>query len=237
MNILILDEDIKYCEYLREIIKNIVNEANIIVEADGYEAINIAERGKLDLVILSVKKATEKSDFFFAQRIVKVSSTDVMIISDDEKLAIKAFNIRPFYYFIYPLDEILFHRKLYEWILLREEKKSKQPKRINIECENRMQQISLGDICYIERLTRGLIIVTETSTYEVTTTLREISKQLDKNFIQTYQSYIVNMDKIRELEMIENRTWKISFGRIDKCALLSRYKSKEFFEEFNKRLK
>lgn len=237
MNILILDNDINICKYFKKMIENIMMNANVIITTCGYEAVNIIGNIEVDLILLTIKTPTEKNDFFFAQRISKASShlIDIIIISNDDKLAVRSFAIHPHSYFILPLDETMFNRKLQEWLLLREENSLLSQNTVSFEYNDSVKCISLDDIYYIERLNRNIKLVTEKKEYEINDTLKQLSSQLDARFIQTYQSFIVNMDKIRELKIIENRTWRISFTRIDNFALLSRYKSKEFFERFNNR--
>lgn len=72
-------------------------------------------------------------------------------------------------------------------------------------CRATELQIFLKTITYITRDTteRKLIIYTDTNSYEVTSTISKILKQLDKRFQQVSRSTIINKDKISKINWKE----------------------------------
>lgn len=91
--------------------------------------------------------------------------------------------------------------------------------------------IPFDKILYFERdsNTRKVIIKTDTGSYEIYITMKELKDKLDKNFILTHKACIVNMKRVSSI------SWKdltITFDNKEKTYLLSKTHKKEVKEYY-----
>ena len=85
---------------------------------------------------------------------------------------------------------------------------------------------------YIETIQKEgmkLVFSTDTRTYEVYNSFNKVAPMLPKQFVRCHKSYIVNLDKINNINFTTNT---ISFGNNDKCYIGPKYKN-NFKEVFN----
>lgn len=236
MKILILDDDQAIREYIESVVSRTLADAEIFVVSTGLEALDVIENHEIDLMCLDVELDDTKEvlGLDFAKLISRVSkSVSFIVISAHDKYAVRSFEIHPFAYIVKPIDELELIRVLQEWVLLAyDDSDVFEPKSINLNTKRGMVIIPFDDIIYFEKHKRFIKVITETQDYFSSESLKDIQDRLDDRFFQTYQSFVVNMNKINSLEVLENRSWEIKFESSDNKALLSRYKHKEFFEKF-----
>ena len=80
------------------------------------------------------------------------------------------------------------------------------PKQLSFTYKNIIYRIPLKDIYYIEREydSKHCIIYTEDSKYITTSSINEILKKLDKSFMKTSRSTILNLNYIKQYNIREN---------------------------------
>lgn len=239
MKILILDDDQAIREYVSTVVSKTLVDAELFIVDNGLSALDVIEKNEIDLMLLDVEldDAKEVLGLDFAKLISRVSkSVSFIVISAHDKYAVRSFEIHPFAYIVKPIDELELIRVLQEWVLLDyEEEVESEKKTLSFSTKKGMVIVPFEDIVYFEKHRRFINVITENDEYECTESLRDVLSRLDSRFYQTYQSFVVNMDKIKSLEVMENRSWEIKFDSDDGRALLSRYKYKEFFELFEGR--
>lgn len=239
MKILILDDDQAIRDYVSSVVSRTLVDAELFIVDNGLAALDIIEKHDIDLMCLDVEldDAKEVLGLDFAKLISRVSkSISFIVISAHDKYAVRSFEIHPFAYIVKPVDEYELIRVLQEWVLLEyDEEDVKENKSVSFTTKKGMIILPFEDIVYFEKHRRFIKIITETQSFECTESIRDIMERLDERFYQTYQSFVVNMDKITSLEVLENRSWEIKFDVVDGRALLSRYKYKDFFELFEGR--
>jgi len=239
MNILILDDDKAIRDYISSVVERTLKDANLFIVDNGLAALDVIENENIDLMLLDVEldEAKEVLGLDFAKLISRVSKNiSFIVISAHDKYAVRSFEIHPFAYIIKPIDELELIRVLQEWVLLEYDDQSEPEKKsLNFSTKKGVVIVPFEDIIYFEKHRRFVRVVTENQSYECTESIREILRRLDDRFYQTYQSFVVNMNRIVSLEVLENRSWEIKFDAVDGTALLSRYKYKEFFELFEGR--
>jgi len=236
MKVLILDDDQAIREYVESVVSKTLVDAEIFVVSTGLEALDIIEKNPIDLMLLDVELDADKEilGLDFAKLISRVSSnTSFVVISAHDKYAVRSFEIHPFAYIVKPIDEFELIRVLQEWVLLEyDDSEVFESKSISLSTRKGMIIIPFDEIVYFEKHKRYIRVITEVQDYFSNESLKDIQDRLDERFFQTYQSFVVNMNKINSLEVLENRSWEIRFDGSEERALLSRYKYKEFFEQF-----
>ncbi len=236
MKILVLDDDLAIRDYIESIVRRTLPEAEVFAVSTGLDALQVIEKKNIDLMLLDVELDEEKEvlGLDFAKLVSKVSkSISFIVISAHDKYAVRSFEVHPFQYIVKPVDEMDLMRTLQEWVLLEYDSgSSNEVKSISINTKKGIVIIPYDEIIYFEKDKRFIRVRTEGQEFFSNESLKEINDKLDDRFFKTYQSFIVNMGKISSLEIMENRSWEISFDGVRETALLSRYKYKEFFEIF-----
>lgn len=70
---------------------------------------------------------------------------------------------------------------------------------IIIRAEGENIKLAMNDIYYVEALGHYLVIHTESRTYEIKMNMNEMSDMLEKQFIATHRSYLVNLECIEKI--------------------------------------
>lgn len=237
MNILLLEDDKSILNYYAGIVSQTIPEANVLTASNGKMAIEIARTEQLDLMILDMELDEEKKvlGLDYAKEIKTANgSVDFIVISGNSSYFEESTNIKPYYYFMKPLDTEFFERKLMEWHLLKDDDFKKHNKHIKVVTKSGISSIALNSIIYVEKVDRHVVIRTATKDYTIKDSLKSMKKLLDERFYETHQSFIVNIEEIKELKIRENRSWDVLFHNVEDFAILSRYKSKSFIKEFEK---
>lgn len=95
----------------------------------------------------------------------------------------------------------------------------------------KMIVLSIDEICYIEIIEKESLIYTQDFCYTSKLNLSKWEELLPKNrFYRTHRSYIVNLDKIREIEPWFNGTYILKIENIKSKIPVSRNNIKEFKE-------
>ena len=97
-----------------------------------------------------------------------------------------------------------------------------------IRLDNDKTIIKEDSIRFIKKDGMKVIFHTDTRDYETYSSFSKISDMLPYNFVRCHKSYIVNMDKITDIDMVDNT---ISFTKNDKCYIGPKYKN-NFMEVF-----
>jgi two-component system response regulator AgrA len=102
-------------------------------------------------------------------------------------------------------------------------RESSKDKHISIDEDCRIINIKLGDILFIETSAAAhrIRVHEENRQVEFYGSLKDVQKKLTPNFYRCHKSYIVNMDKIAEVDMKSNR---IIMTNGEKCYVSFRYK-------------
>lgn len=97
-----------------------------------------------------------------------------------------------------------------------------------IRLDNDKTIIKENSIRFIKKDGMKVIFHTDTRDYETYSSFSKISDMLPYNFVRCHKSYIVNMDKITDIDTVDN---SIYFSKNDKCFIGPKYKN-NFMEVF-----
>lgn len=238
MKILILDDDDIIRENFKLITSKALPKAEIFLASNGLDALSLIEREFINLVLLDVELDAEKEKLGldFGRLMKKISEkTNFIVVSAHDKYAIRSYEIHPYSYLLKPVDELDLIRMLHEWALTESSNDNNlEHTAIKVSTKKGVVIIPFDEIIYLEKEKRSIKVITKNKVYYSREPLNSLDSKLDNRFFKTYQSYIVNMSKISSLEILPNRSWEIRFDSVDDCVLISRYKYKKFFEEFQK---
>jgi len=101
---------------------------------------------------------------------------------------------------------------------------------------NKIYLIDLDDIYYIKADLDEIIIKIEEADVYVKKKIGQMAELLSgKNFFRIHRSIIVNVDKIKSMQSIEQSKLQISFSNIDEMVTSSKEGAKEFREYLDRR--
>ena len=105
---------------------------------------------------------------------------------------------------------------------------------ISLWKNDKLRVININDIYYCEARERETIVYTKDSEYIVKVAIKEFEKNLnDSLFFKTHRSYIVNVNKIKEIIPWFNSTYKLKLSGMENDIYVSRSKIKEFKKLMN----
>ena len=235
LKLLLLEDE----NYTRKFIKKLVTESSINFEifdtANGEEAIAIVREHCPHIALLDIELGENESlNGLEVARLIKNINPKIqfVFITGYSKYVLDSFSVHPYDYILKPIDikKTMNTLNTLGDLIYLNENGSVSSEKIIIKNRNETIFILLNEIIFIETQHRGTIIHCENGIYPNSETLVNIEKQLDKRFIKTHKSFIVNKNKIRKIKQIADRSYEIGFTETDKTALMSRYKFEELKE-------
>lgn len=100
---------------------------------------------------------------------------------------------------------------------------SQHSNRLVLVKKSEVNFIDVESILFIEKLQRKTIIVTPSRSFATTKSLKEIISLLPARlFFRTHKSYIVNILKIKDIELYTNSSYTIKFFDFKERAMMTR---------------
>ena len=180
----------------------------------------------VNVVILDIDLNNDISGLKIAESIRKYNKDIYIIfITGHLEFGLVAYKYKTFDYIPKPLS---FERlqetnfRLYDDVL------DGNPKYIRLD--NNKTIIPENSVKYIQRDGMKLVFTTDTRTYEVYSSFSKVEPLLPKQFVRCHKSYIVNLDKIHNINFSSN---VILFDENQKCYIGPKYKNKfkEVFQD------
>jgi two-component system LytT family response regulator len=198
------------------------------------EALIEATKTKFDVVFLDISMP-QMSGLELANAILSLEpKTFIVFQTAHSEYAIEAFKIGGIDYLMKPIesDDI---KRVVEKIKSFKKDSSNDEKLLG-KRGNKIYLIKLDDIYFIKAdLDEVLVRIKETDVY-VKRKIGDLGKLLDnKKFFRIHRSIIVNVDKIKSMESVEQSKLTISFEDIDSVVTSSKEGAKEFREYLERR--
>lgn len=197
MNCLIVDDE-KVSRKTVEFFAEKVDNLRIIKSCNNpIDAANILKKEKIDIVFLDIEMP-EMSGLDFIETMT--NKPQIILITSKEEYAVEAFKTEVTDYLLKPVD---FKRFLTAVNRAVRNLKQNQNTRASLFIKDRSKYIKINyeDIHYIEASRDYMNVVTLNRKIVVSSTLKELQEKLDGNkFVRVHRSYIVNIDKIIDLE-------------------------------------
>lgn len=201
MKCVIVDDEL----LAREILSYLVLKTPDLIAVETFSnAIDLIKyintKPDLDLIFLDIHMPNF-SGFDFLQTVKELPL--VVIVSNDENLALEAFNYNCIVdYLIKPVLPKRFERAI-ERVRLKlqvgyiQPEATNEPQEIYVNIDKQVIKINLNSINYIKANGDYIIIKTDLIDYSVHTTLTKIHEKLPKmQFLKTHRSFVVNTAKI-----------------------------------------
>ncbi|WP_438988344.1 LytR/AlgR family response regulator transcription factor [Polaribacter sp.] len=209
MNCIIIDDE----KMARSILKTLCNEIKLLTVIGEYsnaiEAIKFLNDNKVDLIFLDIHMP-DFNGFDFVETLKY--KTKVVLITSDDQLAIKAFKyLNIVDYLLKPLSLDSLEKSIEKIKMLDvdsntgsktlEKKKNHESDYIFVNINHRLIRLTINEINIIKSDKNYILITTDTETHKVNISLKKIQQRLPlKSFFRVHKSYIVNLNKIVDIE-------------------------------------
>lgn len=224
---IIIEDEIPALEEIKYLLKN-YDEVSIIGEAnDGEKGFDLVENLKPEVVFLDINIPIYNG-IELAKNIKNFDNSIIIIfITAFQKYALKAFEINALDYILKPIDEKRFEMTMerlkasrsvtktdnldlsdkIDALITKLDGNKKLITKLSCEINGKTVFVNLDEIlfCYAEN--EKTYIKTKNESFITNHTLQEI--ELKTTLIRTHRSYIVNLDKIKEIYSWFNGTYKL----------------------------
>jgi len=189
------------------------------------DLLNYVNTNPIDVAILDIDLKDNISGLDIAEKIrLKNKNVYLIFITGHLEFGLMAYKYKTFDYISKPLTI-----ERLEETILRLFDDTYEDKNRYIKLDNDKTIIPENNIRFIQKDGRKLIFHTDTRDYVTYNSFNKIQHTLPTQFIRCHKSYIVNINKITDINMSNNT---ISFTPTDKCYIGPKYKNK-FLEVFN----
>lgn len=223
LNILIVEDEASIAESLQEMLELLEHQV-VGVAVSFDEALAALEKGEIDLVLLDIQLKGDKSGLDVAEVINDKHNLPYIFTTAfaDEDTIAKAKELGPFGYIVKPYGLKDINPAIEIAIENYQKTKSIQSDQgqflsnhLYIKANSKLIRINDDDILYIEAKGDYALFKTPDKGYIVHSTMSNVSEKMNpQKFLKVHRSYIVNLDKIKDIEdssiLIEDQVIPVS---------------------------
>ncbi len=232
LNFVLCDDNINVLNRLEKMLESIFISKKFnaqIVLSTTYpdELINYIRNNTVNVVILDIDLKSKVSGLDLANMIRKKDKNIYIIFTTGHlEYGLMAYKYKTFDYLPKPITK----ERLEETLIRLFEDVSGDTSDF-VRLDNNKTIIKQDSIQYIQKDGMKVIFHTDTRNYETYSSFKKILPQLSQQFVQCHKSYIVNTDKITDVNTT-NSTILLNNNKDVKCLIGPKYKNK-FMEVFN----
>ena len=248
INCIIVEDELPAREELKYFL-NEEKEINLIAEFNNpLDTLNFLENNTADVIFLDINMP-DMNGISLGKIITKMyPDMKIVFITAYKDYAVDAFEIKAFDYLLKPYSESRIKNLLKSLINIKTEKttsiknnnlkkitsiKNNNLKKITVNIDERLYVISLNDIDYIEASEKETLIFSNQKKYVSKIKISKWEEMLkENNFYRCHRSFIVNLDKITEIEQWFNSSWILKIKNYTTAIPVSRNNIKELKELF-----
>ena len=225
----------------REELKYFLNEEKeikLIAEFDNpLDTLNFLENNTTDVIFLDISM-TDMNGISLGKIVTNMyPNMKIVFITAYKDYAVDAFEIKAFDYLLKPYSETRIRNLLKSLVNTETEVissiKNSNLKKITVNIDERLYVISLNDVDYIEASEKETLIFSNQKKYISKIKISKWEEMLKGyNFYRCHRSFIINLDKITEIEQWFNSSWIIKIKNYTTAIPVSRNNIKELKEIF-----
>lgn len=198
------------------------------------DSLKYLQENKVDVVFLDINMP-ELDGMSLGKILTKLNpNIKIIFITAYRDYAAEAFEIKAFDYLLKPYSEKRITEVLNNLTMIKDNSPTKEVKKINkvtVFLDEKMVVLSLDEIYYIEVSEKESLVYTQNEIYTSKLKISKWEEILPKNkFYRTHRAYIVNLDKIKEVEPWFNGTFVLKIQDLKFKVPVSRNNIKEFKE-------
>lgn len=240
MKSIIVEDEFPAREELKYFINNFSN-IDILAEFDnGLDVLKFIQNNFVDVIFLDIN-IPQLDGMLLAKTINQFKyKPKIVFITAYKEHAVDAFELDAFDYVLKPYsdDRIKSTLKKLEKIEIKNDEvintNTTTSGNLTLWKENKLVVVNIEEIYYCEARERETLVYTKDGQYIYKTSMTEFEKKLtSEKFFKTHRSYIVNINKIKEIIPWFNSTYKLKLSGIENDIYVSRSKIKEFKKLMN----
>lgn len=198
------------------------------------DSLKYLQENKVDVVFLDINMP-ELDGMSLGKILTKLNpNIKIIFITAYKDYAAEAFEIKAFDYLLKPYSEKRITEVLNNLTMIKDNSPTKEVEKINkvtVFLDEKMVVLSLDEIYYIEVSEKESLVYTQNEIYTSKLKISKWEEILPKNkFYRTHRAYIVNLDKIKEVEPWFNGTFVLKIQDLKFKVPVSRNNIKEFKE-------
>lgn len=198
------------------------------------DSLKYLQENKVDVVFLDINMP-ELDGMSLGKILTKLNpNIKIIFITAYRDYAAEAFEIKAFDYLLKPYSEKRIIEVLNNLTMIKDNSPTKEVEKINkvtVFLDEKMVVLSLDEIYYIEVSEKESLVYTQNEIYTSKLKISKWEEILPKNkFYRTHRAYIVNLDKIKEVEPWFNGTFVLKIQDLKFKVPVSRNNIKEFKE-------
>lgn len=206
----------KLCKMLESIFINNNLSAQIVFSStNSEETLKYVLNNEVHVLLLDIELKSRLTGIEMANIIRKKNKNIYLIFTTGHlEYGLIAYQCKTFDYLSKPITL----ERLESTIIRLFEDLTSKPKKF-LKIENKNTVINLDSVQYIQKDGMKLIFYTENREYKIYSSFSKISKSLPENFVRCHKSFIINIDKITNIQ-----TNTILFEN-NKCYIGPKYKN------------
>jgi len=192
----------------------------------GMEALATIRSSKPDIVFLDVQMP-ECDGFDVLEFLGADLPPAIVFVTAYEEYALKAFEAGALDYLLKPFDNARFEKSLAraKERLAHHQEFPRKPERLAIKSAGQISFLKLSEIDWIEAADYYACLHVGPSTHMLRRSMAELDQELDPNiFCRVHRSTIVNLDRIRRLELNDDGEYQILLENGTRLRLSRRYR-------------
>lgn len=198
------------------------------------DSLKYLQENKVDVIFLDINMP-ELDGMSLGKILTKLNpNIKIIFITAYRDYAAEAFEIKAFDYLLKPYSEKRITEVLNNLTMIKDNSPIKEVEKINkvtVFLDEKMVVLSLDEIYYIEVSEKESLVYTQNEIYTSKLKISKWEEILPKNkFYRTHRAYIVNLDKIKEVEPWFNGTFVLKIQDLKFKVPVSRNNIKEFKE-------
>ena len=224
LNFVLCDDNPSAIEKLSKMLNSIIISNNLSGQItfstnNPNELLNYVKNNPTHVLLLDIELKSSMTGIEIANKIREVDKNIYIIfITGYFEFGMLAYKCKTFDFLQKPLT-----RERFEETILRLYSDILGNKNRYIRLDNDKTIIKEDSIRFIKKDGMKVIFHTDTRDYETYSSFSKISDMLPYNFVRCHKSYIVNIDKITDIDLSDNI---ITFSKNDKCYIGPKYKEK-----------
>ncbi|WP_312095803.1 LytTR family transcriptional regulator DNA-binding domain-containing protein [Niallia sp.] len=220
------------------------NKIEIVGECDCLEmALNIIDELEIDVIFLDIELGEENGMSIAEKLKTKENAPEIVFATAYDEYALRAFEVNAIDYLLKPFEEERINQTIIKLVKMRDRKwnegqvikTSHAPlhnNKLAVTTNEKIKIIDIDKIIYISAQNGKTLLVTDEEELIVTFTLSQLEqKLLNSSIMKVHRSYLVNKEKIREIEPWFNSTYLLCMNSGEKVPL-SRNFTKEIKQLF-----
>ncbi|GFI43226.1 transcriptional regulatory protein YpdB [Lachnospiraceae bacterium] len=220
MRIAVVDDERPARSELKHQLLELLPDAQIDEGDSGSRALEMAGEAHYDLFFLDINLGDINGTVLVNALKNMQPHMKLVFVTAYSEYAVKAFELEVEDYIMKPFDKKRLEKMLKKCEIKRVRKPSESSRRIAINTDGKTIFKEVGDIVYIETYNRGCMIHTLEKDYFEGKSIGDFEKRLcEFGFFRSQKSFLVNLNKVKELFLWKNNSFAIKMEGYEKEIL------------------